>query len=248
MKKSVSKESPLQDENFAEQYIQLRKKEGRLYNDDELRQLPNIRKDHPHYKEWQIRKRSCRKLLHYIRKKNNILNILEIGCGNGWLTAQLLKVTSGNVTGLDINGIEIEQARKVFGEIANCNFIEGNISRCVLGEQRFDLIVFAASIQYFQSFKDIIFTALDLLTLQGEIHIIDSKLYQYNQVAEAQERSKTYFTSMGFPEMADHYFHHPINNLQGFNAKILHDPASWWNKLSYPANPFHWIVIKNGFC
>src|ERR1700739_235600 len=98
---------------FAENYIRLRKKEERIYTDAEVSKLPDISASHIHYKEWLIRKQSCNKLFKYLKKKSKKQNILEIGCGNGWLSAKLASVTSGDVTGIDINTEEIEQASRV---------------------------------------------------------------------------------------------------------------------------------------
>lgn len=232
---------------FAELYVALRLKEGRIYSEKEIAQLPVIAASHSHYKEWQIRKRSCNKLLRYIKRQGHISNILEIGCGNGWLSAQLSSVTRGKVTGLDINTVELEQARKVFRNIPNLKFAEGDIRSGILAEEKFDLVVFAASVQYFESMKEILKIAIAYLTLQGEIHIIDSHLYQSYEIPFARQRSKKYFTDIGFPEMAQFYFHHCIHDIESFQFFMLHNPNSWINRFLFRRNTFHWLVIKNHF-
>ena len=195
---------------FEELYVALRLREGRIYAEIEIAELPVVAASHPHYKEWIIRKRSCNKLLRYIKRHGHICNILEVGCGNGWLSAQLSSVATASVTGIDINTVELEQARKVFRRIPNLKFTEGDIRSGILGDEKFDLIIFAASVQYFESLKEIIKTAIRYLTLQGEIHIIDSHLYQPYEIASAKQRTKKYFSDIGFPEMAHFYFHHSI--------------------------------------
>ncbi|MCW3090204.1 MAG: hypothetical protein JWP81_1273 [Ferruginibacter sp.] len=246
-KKGIEGGPLLADDSFADQYIQLRKKEGRLYSDEVVQSLPVVSSAHPQYSEWRIRKRSSDRLLKYLRKKNTSPNILEIGCGNGWLTARMATVTKGKVWGIDINSIEIEQARRVFGSISNCRFIEGNIFSGVLEDNKFDFIIFAASIQYFPCLEEILNTALSFLTLQGEIHIMDSKLYQYKEISAAQQRSKAYFDLTGCPGLLVYYHHHCIDNLQGFQQKVLYDPNALLHKFVYPYHPFHWILIKNGY-
>jgi 2-polyprenyl-3-methyl-5-hydroxy-6-metoxy-1,4-benzoquinol methylase len=77
------------NQNFERLYIALREQEQRLYTDEQVRQLPDIDPSHLHYKEWKIRKHSAERLISYLNKKKRRLNILEIGCGNGWLSAQL---------------------------------------------------------------------------------------------------------------------------------------------------------------
>jgi len=56
-------------ENFEEKYILLRKKENRLYTDEQLEWLPDIEVSHPHYKEWEIRKSSGNKLIQHLSNK-----------------------------------------------------------------------------------------------------------------------------------------------------------------------------------
>lgn len=161
-------------EKFEQLYIRLRRKEGRVYTDDEVAGLPVIHNTHPYYREWIIRKNSCRALLSYVKQRSNILNILEVGCGNGWLSAKLASAADIEVTGLDVNTPELEQARRVFKKIPGLDFINGSLQADELKEKKFDMILFAASIQYFQSLEQVINTSLEHLTLQGEIHIMDS--------------------------------------------------------------------------
>src|SRR5690348_1058332 len=77
---------------FEKKYIQVRALESRLYTDDELVRLPEIAPSHPRYKEWQGRSQSCRRLIRYLSRRKTDLDILEIGCGNGWLTHQLAEI------------------------------------------------------------------------------------------------------------------------------------------------------------
>jgi ubiquinone/menaquinone biosynthesis C-methylase UbiE len=235
------------DDVFANKYISLRKKEGRLYSDAEVLNLPSISSAHTHYKEWLIRKRSCKKILQYIKQKKSTQNILEVGCGNGWLAAQLATITTGEVIGLDINDTELKQAGKLFGNIQNLSFINADLTAVILPDKKFDIIIFAASIQYFESVKKILDIALEHLTLQGEIHILDTKFYPLHEAILAQQRTKQYFGSIGFPEMTDRYFHHTLDELSEFQYKILYNPSSWLNKIALNKTPFYWIAIKNRY-
>ena len=232
---------------FEKLYISLRKKEGRVFNEKEIASLPAVPSSHPHYKEWEIRKDSCNNLLNYIKKNGHVYNILEVGCGNGWLAAQLSSVAKGEVIGIDINRLELNQAKKVFRRKHNLHFVAGDIHSGILADKKFDLIVFAASIQYFKSLKEIIKTALPYLTLQGEIQILDTHFYPHNELPSAKQRTKKYFSDLGFPEMSRFYFHHSLHELGSFNYEILYDPHSWMNKLLLRKNPFYWIVIKNNY-
>jgi len=232
---------------FDQLYFRLRRKEGRIYTDEEVAILPFIHTRHSHYTEWNTRKHSQKALISYLRHKNTFTNILEVGCGNGWLSSRVAKAIDAEVTGLDINTYELEQAKRVFNNIPNLNFINGSLQNDDLKEEKFDMILFAASIQYFPSLRQIIEIAIEHLTLQGEVHIMDSPFYQTEETVAARQRTIEYYKTIGFAAMADHYYHHNLSELEDFRYKILHHPNSWKNKLSIKKNPFYWISIKNRY-
>lgn len=231
---------------FAEQYVALRKKEERLYSDEQVKQLPAIEANHPHYAEWRAREQSMKKLVKYIRRMKRPLNILEVGCGNGWLAHKIAQVPGTTVTGFDINQVELQQAMRVFGYKHNLRFRTSSPFSFRNNEQPYDLVIFAASIQYFPSLDAIISDALNQLKVGGSIHIIDTHFYDPSELVAARQRTIDHFTALGFPAMADHYFHHSLVTLSKFNYGILYNPHSWRNRLlgSRGRNPFYWITIK----
>lgn len=226
-------------------YQQLRKKENRYYSDEEVAQLPDISNTHPYTKEWKIRKQSTEQLIRYFISKKRTLEILEVGCGNGWLSAKLAAIPFSLVTGIDVNNEEVSQAKRVFKEVKDLRFEYGSIGENSLQEQQFDMIVFAASIQYFPSFRKIIQQALSLLRLNGEIHILDSHFYGEVELKAARLRSKEYFEKVGVPEMSRYYFHHCTNELKMFDSKILRSPNPIKKIFFKNYNPFYWICIQN---
>lgn len=230
--------------DFKRLYFSLRQKEGRIYSDEEVTKLPEISETQPHHDEWQARKHSYRQLLKYLINKDRPMKILEVGCGNGWLSAKLSTIPSVTVTGIDINIEELEQAKRVFRNIQNLEFLFCNLQDEILKNREFDIIVFAASIQYFSSLQDTLKDVLDHLKPEGEIHIIDSPFYKQNEVAAARQRSQIYYESIGFPEMTDHYFHHCLDDLKSFKNKILYNPGSITRNLWKNKNPFYWICIQ----
>lgn len=229
---------------FGEQYIALREKEQRLYTDAQVMQLPLINTNHPHFIEWQIRKHSSDKLIKHLRKMKRPLCILEVGCGNGWLSNKLAGIPNANVTGFDINSVELQQARRVFHNQPNLQFVSENPFHAKHYEKPYDVIVFAASIQYFASLDAVISDALQHLAQHGYIHIIDSHFYKPDEIPAAKQRTAAHYTSLGFPGMSAHYFHHTINALKSFNVRVLYNPNAVWNKLRKKKAPFPWIHIK----
>jgi 2-polyprenyl-3-methyl-5-hydroxy-6-metoxy-1,4-benzoquinol methylase len=231
-------------DNFEKSYHNLRLSEQRIYTNEQIAKLPDIDPKHIHYNEWSIRKKSSEQLIKFLEKKKQKLNILEAGCGNGWLSAKLATLKNTTVTGIDVNRIELMQAVTTFEKINNLNFIYGNISDCELNPHSFNVIVFAASLQYFSSLNAIITKALSLLTVDGEIHIIDTPFYNRSEIIHAAKRTKDYYTSIGFEEMSKYYFHHCISDLCHFNYKIIYDPNSIFNKLKKAHQPFYYVIIK----
>ena len=55
---------------FEELYFKVREKEKRIYSDEAVKLLPLVDVNHPHSKEWMIRKSSFEKLSDYLKKKN----------------------------------------------------------------------------------------------------------------------------------------------------------------------------------
>ena len=228
---------------FEDLYLNVRHKEGRFYTDEQVALLPNIELIHPYYHEWEMRKRSSDRLITYLEKKNRPLSILEIGCGNGWLSAKLAGLKDALVTGIDANLPEIEQARRVFAN-SSVRFIYNSFNAESFGKYlKFDVIVFAASFQYFPSARAILQEAMQLLNPEGEVHIIDTHFYTAEDAKSSASRSKNYYSNMGVAEMSAHYFHHSLVGLEGFRYKILFNPGNWLNRLS-KKDVFYWVMIK----
>ncbi|MBV9962243.1 MAG: methyltransferase [Parafilimonas sp.] len=230
------------DRGFEEKYIELRKKENRIYTNDQVKRLPLIENTHPHYKEWILRKQSANRLLKYLRQKGKPLKILEVGCGNGWLS-KLLAAAGTYVVGLDVNFIELKQAASIFKK-ENLYFVYNLLSEKLLSEFKFDIVVFAASAQYFPSIKNTVHMILPSLNTDGEVHILDTNFYALNEVEAAQKRTKDYYSELGFPEFAQHYYHHCFDELKGFCINVMYDPLSVKNIFKASKNPFPWFRIK----
>ncbi|MCK7529492.1 MAG: hypothetical protein MZV64_74030 [Ignavibacteriales bacterium] len=76
---------------FEKIYLQVRDKENRIFSDDEVKNLPFASDSNPHKKEWDLRAKSFQRFKEYLKSKKQNLNILDLGCGNGWFSGQLSK-------------------------------------------------------------------------------------------------------------------------------------------------------------
>jgi ubiquinone/menaquinone biosynthesis C-methylase UbiE len=230
-------------DGFEELYIGSRKIENRLYTDDQVRKLPQVAPSHVHAGEWAIRKRSSERLIRYLERKNKPLEILEVGCGNGWLSHRISAIKKSVVMGMDINRVEINQASRVFNERTNLSFWEGGL-QSLLHQKKYDVIVFAASIQYFNPFESVMENALSMLKIDGEVHIMDSFFYKPQEIEKASHRSRLYYQSIGYGEMARFYFHHSQASLKRFKYRYLFNPAALAVRLFGNRHPFAWIRIR----
>ena len=236
---------------FALKYVALRKKEQRMYNDTVVQELPEIPDNHPMSEEWQVRKISMKKLVQYLKARENCKTILELGCGNGWLSNNLAaNLPAAEICGLDINEIELLQASDVFSKRTNLSLLFADIFSVEFGPLNFDTIVAASCVQYFPDLQKLIDRLLGLLTPSGEIHIVDSPVYRTTkQINAAQKRSRDHFISMGFPEMADWYFHHDVKEISTFKHRFLTTPHSLMSSvkktlLNVHSATFPWIAIE----
>jgi len=236
------------DNIFESIYVAVREHEKRVYSDEEVKHLPNASNSNPHKEEWELRKHSLHRFINYIQKFNDKLNLLDVGSGNGWFSANVANSNLFNIYALDVNNFELEQAARVFN-LKNIYFIYGNIFNNIFEEHSFDIITMNSSIQYFDDLDKLIKRLFYFLTDEGEIHILDSPIYNQNELVGAKERTARYFISKGFPEMAKHYHHHTFDKLKDFSYKIIYDPKALQNNLKkilgFKDSPFPWIRITN---
>ncbi|HTI12584.1 MAG TPA: class I SAM-dependent methyltransferase [Puia sp.] len=232
------------DRLLEEQYSGSRHRENRSYTDEEVGMLPDIGEGHTHYREWLVRRRSCRRLTRYLTFKKKEVSILEVGCGNGWLSSQLAMVPGSRVVGLDLNFIGLQQAARVFGYQPNLKFMYGDFRSDILQELTFDIIVFASSLQYFPSLRETLERALQQLSPDGEVHILDTRFYRPEELETAHKVTAVYYTSLGMPEMAKHVFHPCSRELEGFSHRYFYNPRSFWNRLFARRKGWPWICVR----
>lgn len=219
-------------------YIKVRSAESRITSNQVLQMLPFLHDGMPHKNEWDTRAQNFLRLVKYFQKKfnNKAIHVLDIGCGNGWMSHRLSK-ENYFVTGLDLNLAELKQAEEAFGQSANLEWVYADILKDKI-DGTYDVILFSASCQYFQNLNDLVARLLPLLKQGGEIHFHDSIFYTEAELEQAKKRSTDYYTQLGFPQMASYYFHHSKNALKRLAFKNMHTRGlfskkqvlEWWSK------------------
>lgn len=228
-------------------YGALREKEGRLYSDEIVKMLPYINEQHPLSHEWKIRAASFEKLKKHLSAKNTSLQILDLGCGNGWMGNGLTQINNSKTTCLDINLSELEQGARVFHENENLKFIYGDIFDEGITSSEYDVIIIASAIQYFPHLDKLISRLLTLLKTAGEIHIVDSPIYSQLTVTQAMKRSEYYYEKIGFESMKSYYHHHTWDDFGKFTFSVKNRSLLDHVKLKFFRITnlfFPWVVIS----
>src|SRR6266568_8617721 len=81
--------------------------------------------------DWPIR------LISLLRDKDNIHQVLELGCSNGWRLNRLRDLLTGEFVGVDVSAEAIEDGRKRY---SNLNLMMGTVSSVPL-KTEFDLVI-----------------------------------------------------------------------------------------------------------
>jgi len=230
---------------FEAGYHKVRALEQRILSDDQVSQLPQgtgLWNAH----EWRIRARSADRLARALEKRGQGQRILEVGCGNGWLSA-LLQHRGHHVMGIDVFTAELEQAARVFpsGPV----FARADLFRSPLPSGGFEAIVLAASIQYFRDPVATLERTLELLAPGGEVHVLDTIIYPDEAAAgKARLRSDAYYKSLDVPEMVGHYYAHTLATFARLGSmKVLSAPRSvdkWLSRLGGNCSPFSHLVLS----
>lgn len=234
---------------FERQYLAVRQQEGRVYSDAQVRALPRPGGALGASHEWRVRAVSCRRLLRHLQARGGSGPLLELGCGNGWLSQRLAAGLQREVCGVDVNRTELAQAARVFAANPRLSFVAGDIHTLPLPPQRFDAIVLPACIQYFADPRALVVRLLGLLQHDGELHVIDSPFYADAAQAQASAaRSLRYFSGLGCAELAGQYHQHTWTALDGIVLRRLFDPRSLRARAGRAlrlAQPhFPWLCIR----
>lgn len=259
-------------------YLEVRRREGRIFPDDVVRQLPFVSKSNPYAREWVWRRRTSERFLSFLsalqrenagRTGSYRMTILDLGCGNGWLANRLAENPEWEVWAMDVNEEELKQGARLFGR-ENLRFVYADVlssptvNRWAEGQilpdfriqptvlpvgasaGQFDIVVLAASVQYFPDLEQLIFSLKKCLKRGGQIHILDSPFYKNeSERAAARQRTLEYYTKLGVPEMAAFYHHHLRADIEKLGGKNLNDRLTvrFLQKTKWLA-PFPWIRLR----
>jgi SAM-dependent methyltransferase len=236
-----------------QRYLRVRRLEGRVLGDAELRRLPAVPTGDPLAREWRWRARALGRLVAHLRRKTVPLRILDLGCGNGWMANRLAAQPHWALLAVDLNEAELRQGARLFGR-GNLRFVyadvfgenaAGQTFRQAFGQ--FDVVLLAASVQYFPDLGRLVAHLRGLLRPGGEIHLLDSHFYPDAAACQAaRQRSADYYARLGVPEMADFYHHHALPDIQALGGRSLN--RHWWTRLQQKMrwlSLLEWLVVES---
>jgi len=226
---------------FEEIYLKVLRKENKIISDAEVRELPNTFFYNLHRQEWEMRANNHQRLMKYIKKLGRPLKIMDLGCGNGWLSNHLAEITNTEVWGVDINLSSLQQARRVCTQ-NNVHIAYGDIFEDLFEAGTFDVIILNQTIEFFPNLTQLLNRSRHYLKPDGEIHIIDSPIYQEKELDSARQKTLQHFEVLGVPEMSVLYFHHSRTAIQSFDNQFMYKPSRWFKgkDSAYP-----WVRILN---
>jgi 2-polyprenyl-3-methyl-5-hydroxy-6-metoxy-1,4-benzoquinol methylase len=227
---------------FEKSYNALRERENRNLSVTEVRGLPLIKSTHLDYRQWQMRAATASDLRRHLRK-GQPKHILEVGCGNGFLS-HLLASDGHRVTATDINLEELKIAAEAFGS-GNPKWYYMDVMTAEPPGGPFDTVLLAASVQYFASPVNVIKRMRAMAKPGSEVHIVDTPFYKHSEIDGARERTKKHVSEMGQSGFTEFYFHHSMEVLSEFNPTIVKRRPQFLSRLiGRPRSPFPWIIIK----
>ena len=230
-------------------YNKVLHKERRVFNDIEAKALPVAFSYNPHQEEWVLRAKTLKRFRQYIRQQKRSLRILDVGCGNGWFSDKLARFTEVKVIGIDRCHAELEQAVRVFNT-PNLKFIYADANEDLFLKGSFDMIILNNTIQFFPHFRNLINHLLNYLEEKGEIHIMDSPFYRWDEVEAAREEAEKRFQWIGCDEMMEWYHFHTLDELDSFDFNYQYNPRRFTQRIKHrftasAPQPHPWIRIRH---
>ena len=183
---------PAVRQKFLEEYAIIRTAEGRGSDDSAWYDaLPYRDLSGRNTSMWNIRARSYRHFERSVltpveRERGRGLRILDLGAGNGWMSAQLARRGHRSVA-LDIFRDERDGLGAVRKFSVPVSAVSAEFDCLPFGDHTFDLIIFNSSFHYSPDYRRTLAESHRCLVTGGSVVVIDSPIYK---VAEHGERMR----------------------------------------------------------
>jgi SAM-dependent methyltransferase len=194
---------------FVSEYEHVRKAEGRGSATSEYYlELPFQDLTGSNTWQWSIRSRThlyiVRNVLPLLTKtKNETLNVLDLGAGNGWLSYRLATLGYSPVAvDLLANGFDGLGAARHYNSALPKLFprFQAELDNLPFASNQFDCAIFNASFHYSENYQRTLTEAIRCLRPGGTVIIADSPTYSAESVGYqmVEERQKSFRKNFGF--------------------------------------------------
>lgn len=181
-----------------------RKKDNRIWSDEEAIEFPKTFFYNLHREEWAIKADMAEAIRTYLyHEATSVYSILEVGCGCGWFSNFLSNFTKGSILGIDQEASQIEQATRLFAK-ENLAFRKGEFFQTRLRKNSFDYIILVDSHQWLGSLDQIATRAKSLLAPGGELHILSSSLPTNRTIPKHKEAFSQYCSDKMMDSVPQH--------------------------------------------
>jgi SAM-dependent methyltransferase len=196
---------------WARAYARLRRTEGRgAGGDAELFALPWVTAG-PLAAQWRIRARTFDTFLRRVvapleRERGQALRVLDLGAGNGWLSARLAerghRCVAADLRVDDVDGLAAaapfaRRLPRMFGRVA------ASFDALPVRARRFDLVVFDASLHLAEDLGRVLSEAARAAAPGGVVAVLDSPFYAHAASGEAMRVEKRRETAARFSDVAE---------------------------------------------
>lgn len=151
------------------------------------------------------------RLLQYVDFKQN-QKFLEVGCGNGAACKHIAEKYSLNVTGIDVDPEQIQNAMRDIEKIQNIQFFEGDSTNLKFSDNEYDIVYSSGVLHHIGDWKKV---------LEGINRVLKPKGYYI-----FSDLTYSRFTTRLFKNIAKNYGFYTVDNIIGFmknhNFEILH--------------------------
>ncbi len=106
------------------------------------------------------------KMLDFV-ELNGQKNLLEIGCGSGFITKYIANKYGGEVTGIDIDPRQIELAKEGSAYRGNISYLEGDATNLPFKDNKFDIVISVGVLHHIENWLDALKEMKRVLKLGG---------------------------------------------------------------------------------